>query len=683
MMNKILDIKLLKFLSIGVLNTLLGTAIMFCLYNIFGCSYWVSSAANYILVSILSYVLNKKFTFRHQGETLKSGVRFAMNIAVCYFMAYGIAKPLVIWVMGRSPIYLQENVAMLVGMCIFTGLNYIGQRFFVFGDVPMRDKMNYNKWVGSPYISEKEKEQLKQMSEQEIKDAFYKNAEFGTAGMRGIMGLGTNRINKYTIRMAAKGLADLLGEGSRVAIAYDTRNHSDEFAKEAARVLAAAGIKASLFDRYSPVPLLSFAVRELNCDGGIVITASHNTKEYNGFKVYDGTGCQMDPELAGNIAANIDKLDNPLRIPIAEPDHENIEIIGPEITDKFLQAVERCAVSLPEKAASELKIVYTPLHGSGRDFVLGALKKSGFSNISTVQQQMEFNGDFPTVKKPNPEDRAALELAAQQALADDADILIGTDPDCDRIGVGVKHNDGIIYLTGNQTGVLLIDFLAQMKPTGDKTLITSVVTSEMGAAVAESYGLNVIKTLTGFKFIGGEMNQLPAEEFFMGYEESYGYLVGDHARDKDGVSAALLICQMAVWYKSQGKTLIDILQELYDRHGYWIDEQESFVFEGAEGDKTMKEIMAALEREGDESFSEVGQLDEFIDYNCGIGELPPSNVLKYVFSDGSWLAVRPSGTEPKIKVYYCIKGEDSAAADRMYEKLKRSVKAAVSQNFHG
>lgn len=683
-----IDEKLFKFITVGIVNTLLGMVIMFGMYNLLGCSYWVSSATNYITVSILSYILNKRFTFGHKGDIAASGMRFAVNIAICYLIAYGLAKPLTMWILMGSSRTLQENAAMLVGMCIFTGANYIGQRLFVFrekdrsGLISQEEIMDYKKvydeWIGSPALTEEEKAALKAMSEEDIYEAFYKYAEFGTAGMRGVMGLGTNRLNKYTVRMASKGLAQLLGKGSKVAVAYDTRNNSVEFAEETARVLAAAGIKVYLFDRYSPVPLLSYAVRELGCDGGVVITASHNTSEYNGFKVYDETGCQMNEEMAGKIAANIDALSDGLAVETVNMEHENIIKVGEELIDKFIEAVAACDTGIDRAAAKDLKIVYTSLHGSGRDYVLKSLEKAGFSQVKLVEQQAGFNGDFPTVAKPNPEDKAAFAMAEEIALAEGADVIIGTDPDCDRIGIGVVDNGRAEYLTGNQTGVLLIDFLARMdKSPEGKKLITTIVTSDMGRVAAESYGVEVIKTFTGFKNIGAVMNALEPGEYFMGYEESYGYLPGEHARDKDGVSAALVVCQMAAYWKSCGKTLAETLDELYAEHGYWIDRQQSFTFEGSAGVEKMAAIMETFRNEADKVFDGVGEVDEFLDYSKGIDGFPPANVLKFVFTGGSWIAIRPSGTEPKIKFYYCITASKKKDAEDKFHNLKKRIETLI------
>jgi len=542
----------------------------------------------------------------------------------------------------------------------------------------MEFKRIYDEWAASPALADEEKAELAAMSEEDIYESFYKYAEFGTAGMRGIMGLGTNRLNKYTIRMASKGLAQLLGEGSKVAVAYDTRNNSVEFAEEAAKVLAAAGIKVYLFDRYSPVPLLSYAVRELGCDGGVVITASHNTSEYNGFKVYDNTGCQMNEEMAGKIAANIDALTDGLAVETADLDSENIEYVGDELIDKFIDAVAACDTGIDKAAAEDIKIVYTSLHGSGRDYVLKTLERAGFTQVRLVEQQAEFDGDFPTVAKPNPEDKAAFAIAEEIALSNGADVIIGTDPDCDRIGIGVVKDGSVECLTGNQTGVLLIDFLARMdENAAGKKLITTIVTSDMGKAAAESYGADVIKTFTGFKNIGAVMNELKPGQYFMGYEESYGYLPGEHARDKDGVSAALVICQMAAYWKSQGKTLVEALDELYGKHGYWIDRQQSFTFEGSAGVEKMATIMETFRSKGAEVFAEAGDVDEFLDYSKGIDGFPPANVLKFMFAGGSWIAIRPSGTEPKIKFYYCITAPKKQEAEDKFESLKKCIETLI------
>lgn len=667
------DTDIARFIMVGMANTLLGTCIMFGLYNLAGCTYWISSAANYIICSIMSYALNKRFTFGYRGDTVGSGLRFTVNIAVCYLAAYGAAKPAMLWLMSGRPVHIQENAAMLTGMCIFTVLNYIGQKFFVFGEKEMNYRDEYEKWLSSPHLSSEEKQLLREMSEAEIRDAFYRRLEFGTAGMRGVMGLGTNRINKYTIRMAAKGLAETLGRGSRVVIAYDTRNNSGYFAEEAARVLAASGIDAMIFDRYSPVPLLSFAVRYLDCDGGIVITASHNTKEYNGFKVYDSTGCQIGREPAEAIEESIEHIDDKLGITSADAGDGHISVIGQDVVDGFMDAVQKCGAGTDDDEKGNISVVYTPLHGSGRDYVLGTLRRAGFDDVILVEEQADYNGEFPTVKKPNPEDSSVFAISEKLALDKSADIIIGTDPDSDRIGVGVRQGDRVMYLSGNQTGTLLVDFMCRKRGALGKKLITSIVTGDMGPAVAESHGAEVIRTYTGFKNLGAAMNTIDEKDILMAYEESFGYLTGTHIRDKDGISTALAVCMMAAYWKKNGHTLIDALEELYGYYGYYTDAQDSFVLEGEAGAQKISAVMDTLRSGREKVFEDVSAVSGILDYSEGIDGLEPDNVLKYIMEDGSWLAARPSGTEPKIKFYYCIRGKDREAAENLHEKLKKRI----------
>lgn len=548
----------------------------------------------------------------------------------------------------------------------------------------MDHRKEYEKWLGSRHINADERAELQKLDETGIYEAFYKHAEFGTGGMRGIMGPGTNRINRYTIRMAAKAMADMLPEAAKVVVAYDTRNSSRLFAEETAGVFAAAGIRTYLFDRYAPVPLLSFAVRQLGADGGVVITASHNTKEYNGFKTYDETGCQMLPDKTEIIAANMAAVENPFEIETAGIDESVNETgliipIGDEIIAEFQDSIAECGRIRSSESNSDsaaLKVVYTPLHGSGRDYVKEALRRAGFTDVITVDEQAEFDGDFPTVRKPNPEDPAALELAVRYALDTDADIIIGTDPDCDRVGVGVVHTDpqsgkkSVTCLTGNQTGALITDYLCRTGSPSGKELITTVVTGEMGPVIAAHYGVNIKRVLTGFKYIGDTMNRMEQEgrdeDFLMGYEESYGYLLGRHVRDKDGISTALAICRMAAWHKAQGETLLQALEGLYGRFGYWQDAQESFEKDGAEGAKTMSAVMDALRNKKAELFG----CGEYMDFMDCEDELQKADLLRYSFEDGSWVAIRPSGTEPKIKIYYCMCGENAEAA---YKRQKAAA----------
>lgn len=684
MMN-LIDTKTLRFLMVGIINTAVGTAIMFCLYNIFNCSYWVSSSANYILTSILSYGLNKRFTFNYRGKNLCSSIKFAVNIAVCYFAAYGMAKPVIAAVIDKGYVPLQENIAMFAGMCIFTALNYLGQRFFVFKDSDMRHRLNYkdkyNIWINSKYIDESDRKILLDMSDEERYELFYRDIEFGTSGMRGKVGLGANRINKYTIRLAAKGMAEYMGRGSRVVIAYDTRIDSRFFAEETARVLAKSGIKAILFDRVSPVPLLSFAVRYLCCDGGIVITASHNTKEYNGFKTYNKFGIQMNPEATGKIFENMKNMKDPLDITMSDISSDNITFIGEDIAEKFTEQLMKQSLLKDETAKNNLNVLYTPLYGSGRDYVKTALKKDGFFNLRMVSKQSEFNGQFPGLDRPNPEDVSVFKYAEKAAREDDIDIIIATDPDCDRIGVGVNTGDNIEYLNGNETGALLIDFISKMKFVQGKYMITTIVTGDLGAVIAEKKGANVLKTLTGSKFICEEIQRIADDMFIMGYEESYGYVTANHVRDKDGISAAMFICEMAAYYKTKGLTLIDVLNELYKEFGFYVTFQDSFDFEGHKGAEKIKTFMNNLRLAGKSTFTEYLEENDcvdVIDYREGVGELPVSNVLKFIFEDGSWAAVRPSGTEPKIKFYYCIKGKDRESAESFLRILRNNINSRIN-----
>ncbi|MCI7145010.1 MAG: phospho-sugar mutase [Clostridiales bacterium] len=565
----------------------------------------------------------------------------------------------------------------------------------------MSYREEYENWINSPFVNEEEKDELRAMSEEEKKDAFYRICSFGTAGMRAVMGPGTNRINVHTVRMAAKAMAGVLLEekGYRkpekarkkgffarlfgassaeeeklpkitIVIAYDTRNNSELLARETAGVLAASGIDARLFPKCAPVPLLSFAVRHMGADGGVVITASHNTKEYNGFKAYDETGCQMRPEVAERIAAGMEAMDNPLDIDSSG----SYEYVEETVTEAFMEAI--APLGIPEDfnmedAAGKLRAVYTPLHGSGRDYVMKALDRGGFSGISLCREQAEADGDFPTVTKPNPEDAAALELACEQAKREGADLVLGTDPDCDRIGVAVIEKGEAVCLSGNQVGALLIDYLSHCAGEGGrKNVITTIVTGEAGPITGLLHGFDVIKTLTGFKYIGDIMNDMEADgredEFLLGYEESYGYLPGTHARDKDGVSTALVICRMAAWYKAQGLSLTQVLEQLYEKTGYWLDAQESFVFPGSEGDEKMRSIMARIRVEG-------AAYDGFVDYKKGAEGLPPANVIKFTMDDSSWIAVRPSGTEPKIKVYYCMRGSSRQEAEDRRREVSEDI----------
>ena len=542
----------------------------------------------------------------------------------------------------------------------------------------------FNEWLSLD--SDTRNELLSIEDEKEIEDRFYKDLEFGTGGLRGIMGAGSNRMNKYTVARASLGLANYFNskkkdgataEKCKIAIAYDSRNNSEFFAKTAAVVYANNGFEVYLFDRLVPVPVLSFTTGYLGCDAGVMITASHNPKEYNGYKVYDSTGCQLCTEEAKSALDFINAVNEFVIVDGVENafEHENIHRLGDETVDAFISKVKEQSVY---EQKSELKIVYTPLHGTGNIPVRKVLQGM---DVSVVKEQELPDGDFSTVRSPNPEEKDALNLAIQAAQSLEADIVLGTDPDCDRVGVAVRHNGEYVLLTGNQTGALLVNFVMTMHKDDlneKSTLVKTIVTSELGANIALNYGVKVEDTLTGFKYIGDKINKYLASgdrEFVIGYEESYGYLVGTHTRDKDGVVSSMLICQMASWYKNQGKTLVDGLNEIYDEYGYFLDSLDSFVLKGKDGAAKIKALMQEFKQKGDTILPDIKQI---IDYSVGIGDLPKENVLKYIFNDGSWLAVRPSGTEPKIKVYYSIVDKDRQNAHIRLEKIKSVMSLIIN-----
>ena len=507
----------------------------------------------------------------------------------------------------------------------------------------------------------------------ELEDRFYKNLEFGTGGMRGIMGAGPNRMNRYTIAKATKGLADYLkacGKGSGgVAIAYDCRNNSSDFSLVAAGVLAANGIKVYRFDTLMPTPVLSFAVRFLKCDAGIVVTASHNPKEYNGYKVYDEKGCQLVPEYANELIKYVNAVEDVKGIKVLTPDEagELITAAGDEVLEAFLAQVKKLSLY---SGPSDLKIVYTPLHGTGNIPVRRIL--SGY-DVTVVTEQENPDGDFSTVRSPNPEEKDALDLAVKKAGEIGADLVIGTDPDCDRIGLAARDKDGFTLLSGNQTGALMLDFvLAMGKAQGaaKPAVVNTVVTGSLGDRIAENYGCTVVKTLTGFKYIGGKICKWEEDgeyDYVFGYEESYGYLPGSHARDKDAVSASLLAAEMAAYHKANGRTLVDALNLLYEKYGYYLDALETVVLKGKEGAEKIKKSMEAFREKGAAMFDEAVTVTDYLD---GVGDIPKDNVLRFDFEDGSWAAARPSGTEPKLKMYFSVKGADKEEAALRQSRIR-------------
>ena len=533
----------------------------------------------------------------------------------------------------------------------------------------------YQKWLS--FADEETKAELLSIEndEKEIEDRFYKDLAFGTGGLRGVMGAGSNRMNKYTVGKATFGLANYLkskysGE-IKVALAYDSRNNSAYFAKVSAEIFANCGFKVFLYDTLVPVPVLSFTTAYLGCNAGVMITASHNPKEYNGYKVYDNRGCQFCTEDAKNAIGFINQIEDFSSIPFGDDAKENITMLGEETLSAFLKEIKK--QSLYEEK-SDIKIVYTPLHGTGNIPVRRML--DGL-DVTVVKEQEMPDGNFSTVRSPNPEEKDALTIAIEKAKEIKADIVLGTDPDCDRVGIAVRdHNGEYVLFTGNQTGALLVDFVLRMKKdtlNEKSTLVKTIVTSELGANIARKNGLIVEETLTGFKYIGDKINKYEdskKQEFVIGYEESYGYLVGTHARDKDAVVSSMLICQMAAWYKNNGKTLIDGLNDIYNEYGYYLDVLNSFVLKGKDGAEKIESLMVYFREKGTALFDDV---KEIIDYSKGILDLPKENVLKYIFNDGSWMAVRPSGTEPKIKVYYSVQDASKENAEKRFEAIKNTM----------
>lgn len=539
-------------------------------------------------------------------------------------------------------------------------------------------KEKYRQWLD--FADEQTKAELTAVQdEKELEDRFYKDLAFGTGGLRGIMGAGSNRMNKYTVGKATLGLAQYLKSKNNgdisVAVAYDTRNNSQFFAKTAAGVFASQGIRVYLYEMVVPVPVLSFTTHYLSCTAGVMITASHNPKEYNGYKVYDSKGCQFCTEDAKNAISYIDAITDYSTIPFTE-ESGLITYIGEKELSAFLAEVKK--QSLYEEK-SDLKIVYTPLHGTGNIPVRRMLEGM---DVTVVKEQELPDGNFSTVRSPNPEEKDALTIAIEKAREIGADLVLGTDPDCDRVGIAVRDGEDYRLFTGNQMGALLVKFVLTMKKAQlnpKSTLIKTIVTSDLGANIGRRFGLQVEETLTGFKYIGDKINkyeQTGEREFVIGYEESYGYLVGTHARDKDAVVSSMLICQMAAWYKNQGKTLVDGLNEIYDEYGYYLDFLDSFVLKGKDGAEKIQSLMTYFRNTGKNLFDGI---DDIVDFSTGIRDLPKENVLKYIWTDGSWMAVRPSGTEPKIKVYYSVVDSDRANAQTRLDAIRNKIREIIEK----
>lgn len=560
---------------------------------------------------------------------------------------------------------------------------------------------NYNEWLSGDFFDQETKNELEGIknNDNEIKERFYKELEFGTGGLRGIMGAGTNRMNIYTVGKATQGLANYIiennpeGKKMGVAIAYDSRNMSANFAQKAGLVLCANGIKAYVFDELRPTPELSFTVRHLGCTAGIVITASHNPPEYNGYKVYWQDGGQVVYPRDEGIIEKVNAVDikDVKTMPLDEAKKAGLyKIIGKEIDDEYVKNVKSQALNpdIVSKFADDLKIVYTPLHGTGNKPVRRVLSEIGFKNVYVVPEQEKPDGNFPTVGYPNPEDPKAFTLALELAKKVGADVIVGTDPDADRVGVVVKNSDGeYVILTGNMTGALLTNYvLSQKKAKGllpkNGAVIKTIVTTEMIRPITKEYGVKLFDVLTGFKYIGEKIKQFEQNgqySFVFGFEESYGCLSGTYARDKDAVVAVMLVAELTAFYKSQGKTLYDGLIELYDKYGYYREGITSITLKGIEGTEKIKYIMDTLRKNPPKDLlgSKVEWLRDYtkktfknvLTGDEGINTLPSSNVLHYTLENGDWLCVRPSGTEPKIKIYYGIKGKSVEDSKHKMEEM--------------
>ncbi len=564
----------------------------------------------------------------------------------------------------------------------------------------------YQLWLNHEKIDRDTKKELSELTNiKEIEDRFYKELEFGTGGLRGKMSAGTNRMNTYTVAKATQGFAKYLVnsfESPSVCIAYDSRNLSDVFAKTAASVLAGNGIKVFLFESLRPTPMLSFAVRYLKADAGIVITASHNPKEYNGYKAYGSDGGQLTGKAAQEILDYIhqtDIFDGISKMSLEEAESKKLLCyIGKEVDEAYYSRVSDLVIrkELVKEKASELKIIYTPIHGSGNIPVRTMLNKLGFTGVEVVKEQKLPDGNFPTASYPNPENSDVFELAIQMAQKVQPDLIFGTDPDCDRIGVVIKEDNGEYkVLTGNQVGVLLSDYVLNARLgegiiSEKDTIIKTIVTTEMVRKVTQSYGVQLMDVLTGFKYIGEkieEFTETGSNNFILGFEESYGYLAGGFVRDKDAVIASVLIAEMALYYKSKGKTLSNALQDLYEKYGYYIDHLISIEMEGKDGQEKIAAMITALRTN---TLKEVNKVKVNIIEDYELSErknlrdnttekinLPKSNVLKYVLEDDSWFVVRPSGTEPKIKIYASVVGSDKHTADEKIEQFKASIKSIL------
>ncbi len=549
----------------------------------------------------------------------------------------------------------------------------------------------YKHWLESENIDDATKKELEAMqgNDAEIKESFFCELEFGTAGLRGILGAGTNRMNKYIVRKATQGYAAYIKKAGAqacrrgVVIAHDNRRFSIEFCLETAGVLAANGIKSYIFDSLRPTPELSYTVRYLGAFGGVMITASHNPPEYNGYKLYDERGCQLVPHLNDMVISEIAKISDPLTVKALtrEEAGDLITVVGEEVDEAYYKDV--LSIRVCPDVKKDVKIVYSPQHGTGNVPVRTVLSRLGY-NVIPVLEQCDPDTEFSNTKNPNPETDAAYELSIEYAKKYDADIIITNDPDCDRLGVAVKKDGEFVRMTGNQSAAVLIEYILSNKkkqgtlPTNG-VMFNTVVTSDLGDKICAEYGVETEKTLTGFKFIGDKVyrHELKGDKVYVfGYEESYGCLISAFVRDKDAVQASLMLCEAAAFYAEQGKTLLDVLDELFARHGYFLDAIDNFVFKGIDGQDKMAALMNGLRTQPPKSAGgvDVVKVQDFESAEMAAEGFPESNVLKFIMADGSWVAARPSGTEPKCKFYYCIVAED---LDKAEAKL-----ALIKETFH-
>lgn len=545
-------------------------------------------------------------------------------------------------------------------------------------------KEEYRRWLEKAVADEDLAVELRTMDEGKIEDAFYRNLAFGTGGLRGVIGAGTNRINIYTVAKASQGLADYLKghfAAPSIVVGYDSRIKSDLFAKVAAGVFAANGIRVNIWPELMPVPTVSFATRYLGASAGVMVTASHNPSKYNGYKVYGADGCQITTEAAAEILAEIEKLD--IFADVKTGDFEaglaggSICYISDEVYTAFVEQVKGQSVLFGEEVNRDVSIVYSPLNGSGLKPVTRTLREMGYTNITVVKEQEQPDGNFPTCPYPNPEIREAMALGMDYARRCQADLLLATDPDCDRVGIAVRNGDGdYVLLSGNETGILLLDYICSQRVKHGKmpeepVMIKTIVTMDLAERIAAHYGVRTINVLTGFKFIGEQIGLLEAqdktESYIFGFEESYGYLSGSYVRDKDGVDGAYLICEMFSYYASRGISLLDKLEELYRSYGFCLNTLHSYQFEGSAGFARMQGIMAAFRGE----ITEVGgrRVEKLLDYSQGLDGLPKADVLKFLLAGNCSVVVRPSGTEPKLKLYISVSADSREAAAKEEERI--------------